>query len=65
MGVDIQTYRARIGTYVHAKTGFVIKNTAAENLGDGLKTVGCFLFIGILLIMAGIESNPGPNMKGK
>ena len=65
MGVDLQTYRARIGNYANSKTCIVISNTTAVNLNDGLKNVGCFLFIGILLIMAGIEPNPGPNGKGK
>ncbi|XP_060573685.1 interferon-induced very large GTPase 1-like [Ruditapes philippinarum] len=57
MGVDIQTYRARIGTYSHFRGSDV---TTVPNISDELKTVGCVLFIGILLMIAGIELNPGP-----
>jgi hypothetical protein len=61
MGVDIQTYRARIGTYNHSQGSDV---TTVQNFRDDFKTVGCVLFIGILLIIAGIEINPGPKEEG-
>ncbi|XP_060558653.1 uncharacterized protein LOC132718957 [Ruditapes philippinarum] len=61
MGVDIQTYRARIGTYSHSQ-GSDVKTI--PNICGEFKTVGCVIFIGILLIVAGIELNPGPKEKG-
>lgn len=76
MGVDIQTYRARIGTYKHSRCGDTNEKfrqswgsdvaTLVTNINgsNNLKTFGCVLFIGILLIIGGIEPNPGPVGKG-
>jgi hypothetical protein len=64
MGVDIQTYRARIGTYSNSRGGDVVTVAKQVNIRDGIKTIGCLIFIGILLVMAGIELNPGPREKG-
>lgn len=60
MGVDIQTYRCRIGTYRHSVGVDVVMVECIVNFSQGLKTVGCVAFIGMLLIMSGIEANPGP-----
>ncbi|XP_060592327.1 interferon-induced very large GTPase 1-like [Ruditapes philippinarum] len=74
MGVDIQTYRARIGTYTHSRCDETIGNYRQSSgcnvavtdiyVSNGLKTVGCVFFICVLLIIAGIEQNPGPVEKG-
>ncbi|XP_060592365.1 uncharacterized protein LOC132747075 [Ruditapes philippinarum] len=76
MGVDIQTYRARIGSHKNSLCGEAIKNYRHSRSSDvaalvtnikisnGLKNVGCLLFIGILLMIAGVEPNPGPVEKG-
>ncbi|XP_060587949.1 uncharacterized protein LOC132743445, partial [Ruditapes philippinarum] len=75
MGVDIQTYRARIGTFKHSRCGKSIENYRQSRSGDvtalvkniyvsnDMKTAGCLLFIGILLMIAGVEPNPGPMWK--
>ncbi|XP_052769636.1 interferon-induced very large GTPase 1-like isoform X1 [Mya arenaria] len=62
MGVDLQTYRGRIGSFNSAG----IHNASVKGssvLGDiflmSLMT-GSLSFIGLLLFMAGIEINPGP-----
>ncbi|XP_053388838.1 uncharacterized protein LOC128551908 [Mercenaria mercenaria] len=60
MGVDIQTYRAKIGTFRHSSGADVVTLVLVVNFSQGLKAIGSVLFIGILLMMAGIESNPGP-----
>ncbi|XP_053388865.1 uncharacterized protein LOC128551932 [Mercenaria mercenaria] len=60
MGVDLETYRGRIGTYRHSCGQDVITVTCVINFSNGLKTIGAVLFIGVLLLIAGIESNPGP-----
>ncbi|XP_045168390.2 interferon-induced very large GTPase 1-like isoform X2 [Mercenaria mercenaria] len=60
MGVDIETYRGRIGTFKFAFGTDVITVECLINFSHGLKTVGSLAFIGLLLVMAGIESNPGP-----
>jgi hypothetical protein len=64
MGVDIQTYRCRIGTFKSLQ-GFDVKTlTFCLNYSRGLKIVGSVAFIGILLLIAGVESNPGPLTTG-
>lgn len=70
MGDDIQTYRARIGTYRHYRCYDGIDRcmhfrgidlvTFVSNI---LKPVGRVLFIGVLLMIAGVELNPGPREK--
>jgi hypothetical protein len=76
MSVDIQTYRARIGTFKHSRCGKSIENYRQSRSGDvtalvkniyvsnDMKTAGCLVFIGILLMIAGVEPNPGPMWKG-
>ncbi|XP_060586869.1 interferon-induced very large GTPase 1-like [Ruditapes philippinarum] len=60
MGVDIQTYRFRIGTFKSVQGLDVKTLTCSANYSRGLKIVGSVAFIGILLLIAGVESNPGP-----
>ncbi|XP_053374008.1 uncharacterized protein LOC123530892 [Mercenaria mercenaria] len=60
MGVDIDTYRGRIGTFKHSCGQDVVTIVCVINFSRGLKYVGAVLFIGILLLIAGIEANPGP-----
>ncbi|XP_053390073.1 uncharacterized protein LOC128552998 [Mercenaria mercenaria] len=64
MGVDIQTYRAKIGTFRHSCGVDVVTLVLVVNFSHGLKAVGSVLFIGLLLMMAGIEPNPGPIESG-
>ena len=66
MGVDIDTYRGRIGSFnrclqLHVRTN---DNNATANSTCALKCIGAAAFIGLLLIIAGIEQNPGPVGKG-
>ncbi|XP_060567645.1 uncharacterized protein LOC132726351 [Ruditapes philippinarum] len=70
MGVDIQTYRARIGSYRQYRCSGAIDSCrsfrgidVAIKVSNNLKTVGCVLFIGVLLMIAGVEPNPGPREK--
>ncbi|XP_060601285.1 uncharacterized protein LOC132754645 [Ruditapes philippinarum] len=60
MGVDIQTYRGRIGGFSRNFGTDVITVQYIVNFTRGLKTIGTVVFIGILLLLAGIEQNPGP-----
>jgi hypothetical protein len=54
MGVDIVTYRARIGT-------FVVKKTAAtQEVMEGNQCWFVGLVIMVLLAVGGVELNPGP-----
>ncbi|XP_053403098.1 uncharacterized protein LOC123554339 [Mercenaria mercenaria] len=64
MGVDIETYRGRIGTFKFASGVDVIILQCTLNFSGCLKAVGSLVFIGILLFMAGIEQNPGPTEQG-
>lgn len=64
MGVDLQTYRAKIGTFRHSVGTDVLTIVCYVNFSGGLKSVGSVVFIGILLLIAGIESNPGPKDDG-
>ncbi|WAQ95181.1 hypothetical protein MAR_027871 [Mya arenaria] len=63
MGVDISTYRARIGTFSGSTGVGVTHEECLVNFTFGLKTVGAVMFIGMLLIMGGVEQNPGPPKK--
>ncbi|XP_060589911.1 uncharacterized protein LOC132745105 [Ruditapes philippinarum] len=73
MGVDIQTYRARIGTYKHSRCCKTIEKyrhsmgsdvaVLVTNISSDISTVGCVFFIGVLLMIAGVEPNPGPTEK--
>lgn len=66
MGVDIQTYRSRIGTYKTCCGVGVVVFYPFVNFKKCFETIGTVLFIGMLLIMAGIEINPGPkDQEGK
>lgn len=60
MGVDIQTYRGRIGCFSRNFGTYVIIVQYTVNCTRGIKTIGAVVFIGILLLLAGIEQNPGP-----
>ncbi|XP_053373896.1 uncharacterized protein LOC123531378 isoform X2 [Mercenaria mercenaria] len=60
MGVDIDTYRGRIGTFKFAYGNDVVTIVCVINLSGGIKVIGSVLFIGLLLLISGIESNPGP-----
>jgi hypothetical protein len=60
MGVDIQTYRGRIGCFSRNFGTDVIIVQFTVNCTRGIKTIGAVVFIGILLLLAGIEQNPGP-----
>jgi hypothetical protein len=60
MGVDIQTYRGRIGCFSRNFGTDVLTFQYIVNFTRGLKTIGAVVFIGILLLLAGIEQNPGP-----
>jgi hypothetical protein len=64
MGVDLTTYRARIGTFRHSVGVDVLTIVCCVNFTGGLKTIGSVLFIELLLIIAGIEQNPGPKEDG-
>lgn len=64
MGVDIDTYRGRIGTFKFALGADVVMLECIINFSYGLKSVCAVTFIGLLLLMAGIEPNPGPITTG-
>jgi hypothetical protein len=61
MGVSVQEYRARIGAFNSAKGP---RRTGGESKEDNLKMWFCGLVIVILLVIGGVEVNPGP-LNGK
>ncbi|XP_060588512.1 up-regulator of cell proliferation-like [Ruditapes philippinarum] len=60
MGIDIETYRGRIGTFRFSSGVDVVTIVCLVNLSGGIKVIGTVLFIGLLLLLSGIEPNPGP-----
>ncbi|XP_060588540.1 interferon-induced very large GTPase 1-like [Ruditapes philippinarum] len=60
MGIDIETYRGRIGTFRFSSGVDVVTIVCPVNLSGGIKVIGTVLFIGLLLLLSGIEPNPGP-----
>ena len=57
MGVDIGTYRARIGGFVWRKR----KNEKKEKSGVEVSVIWfIMLIIAAMLVIAGVEVNPGP-----
>ena len=65
MGVDIETYRGRIGTFRLSLGVNVVTNVCLITLSGCFKVIGSVLFIGLLLLLSGIEPNPGPKENGK
>ncbi|XP_052783616.1 interferon-induced very large GTPase 1-like isoform X2 [Mya arenaria] len=63
MGVDIETYRGRIGCFKGSIGCDVVTIPCNVNFSSGMKTIGAVVFIGLLLIIGGIEPNPGPPHK--
>ncbi|KAK3929478.1 Zinc finger protein 236 [Frankliniella fusca] len=64
MGISIEAYRARIGLYHHRLKGYSTSVPPAQPLpvGAGLSSVGFpATVLLILLLIAGVEPNPGPN----
>ncbi|XP_053391786.1 uncharacterized protein LOC128554541 [Mercenaria mercenaria] len=64
MGVDIETYRGRIGRFRHSQGLDVVTIVCTINFHRGMRAIGTVVFIGVLLLIAGIESNPGPTTLG-
>jgi hypothetical protein len=65
MGVDIETYRGRIGSFNHRlKLAVNARDKTSVNCDCALKCIGSVVFVGLLLVLAGIEQNPGPIGKG-
>ncbi|XP_052811136.1 uncharacterized protein LOC128238876 [Mya arenaria] len=63
MGVDIETYRGRIGGFKGSIGCDVVTVPCNVNFSSGMNAFGAVVFIGLLLIMGGIEPNPGPPQK--
>jgi hypothetical protein len=57
MGVDIGTYRARIGTF---RVSSVKKTAATQEVMEGNLCWFVGLVIMVLLVVGGVELNPGP-----
>ncbi|KAL4217607.1 hypothetical protein ACF0H5_022349 [Mactra antiquata] len=55
MGIDIDSYRCRIGCFIRYRGGGGI-----VSINDSSVTIQTLLFIRLLLVIAGIERNPGP-----
>ncbi|XP_060589281.1 uncharacterized protein LOC132744550, partial [Ruditapes philippinarum] len=66
MGVDIGTYRGRIGSFNH-RLKLVVndRDKSSVNFDCALKCIGSVVFVGLLLVLAGVEQNPGPFGKDK
>ena len=77
MGCDISQYRSRIGTF-SGKLIICHKGSLSSSFGNGLKTknlLETFIMLSHLLIlsnvthtiliMSGVETNPGPSSLGK
>lgn len=62
MGLDLQTYRGRIGTFAASHFSQTLSVGVLVNFYGALRTLGAVLFIGLLLIMSGVETNPGPTL---
>ncbi|KAL4217935.1 hypothetical protein ACF0H5_022674 [Mactra antiquata] len=59
MGVDIASYRCRIGCFIHSRGGDGIVTIIVDE--DGMVHIaGQVWFIAMLLVMYGVERNPGP-----
>ncbi|WAR20508.1 hypothetical protein MAR_002346, partial [Mya arenaria] len=67
MGVDLQTYRSRIGTFGRSDKQLVVRDVKHTDGGVGglAKLIGAVSFIGCLLLIAGVEPNPGPGVYPK
>jgi hypothetical protein len=62
MGIDIATYRARIGGFVFGRkveSGTQVKGQES----DLVKTWFLGLVIAVLLVTGGVEANPGPSVE--
>ncbi|KAL4217590.1 hypothetical protein ACF0H5_022332 [Mactra antiquata] len=55
MGIDIDSYRCRIGCFIRYRGGGGI-----VSINDSSVTIQTLWFIRLLLVIAGIERNPGP-----
>ena len=55
MGIDIEQYRCRIGTFGHSRDPYIFGPDPVQCLGRET-----FIMMMLLLLMAGIEPNPGP-----
>ena len=66
MGYDREVYRARVGTWA-AGTGWRVQS---GNKDSKLKiflvnTCLCAAVLAVLLVIGGVEKNPGPSMEGE
>ena len=62
MGIDIMSYRIRIGRFNINKKKMKEDKWNMVNSSKGVITI---LIIAILLIIGGVELNPGPNRGGQ
>jgi hypothetical protein len=60
MGVDIGTYRARTGTF---RVSSVKKTAATQEVMGGNQRSFVGLVIMVLLVVGGVEMNPGPTVE--
>lgn len=60
MGVDINTYRCRVGVFFLHHGAGVLMMPLRVDFSLLVKIIGSLSFVKLLLVMAGIEQNPGP-----
>jgi hypothetical protein len=60
MGVDVVTYQARIGT---VRVSSVKKTAATQEVMEGNQCWFVGLVIVVLLVVGGVELNPGPTVE--
>jgi hypothetical protein len=58
--VDIGTYQARIGTFIVKST---VNKAATQEVTEGIQCWFVGLVIMVLLVVSGVELNPGPAME--
>jgi hypothetical protein len=62
MGIDIVTYRARIGGFVVGRR--MDSDIRVEGQENGMTKIWSFcLVVAVLLVIDGVEENPGPQVE--
>jgi hypothetical protein len=66
MGCDIEVYRARVGTWA-ARTGWHAQssNSDVQVRSCLVNTCLCAGVLSVLLVIGGVEQNPGPGVEGE
>jgi hypothetical protein len=66
MGCDLEVYRVRVGTWA-ARTGGRVQgsNKDVQVSSFVVNTCLCAAVLAVLLVIGGVEKNPGPSVEGE